>query len=88
MEEFDELAFLFGVQVRPHGDELGLVVFIEVDLLSVSCRLKLDSPSALTDSGTPCCSSLALRLNCRISSLQTIVSATFALSVAQAMERL
>ena len=39
-EEFDELAFLFVVQVGPHGDELGLVVFIEVDPLGVSCRLE------------------------------------------------
>ena len=39
-EELDELAFLFAFQVHPHSDELGLVIFVEVDLLSVSCRLE------------------------------------------------
>ena len=39
-EELDELAFLFVVQARPHGDELGLVAFVEVDLLCILCRLE------------------------------------------------
>ena len=39
-EELDELVFLFAIEVRPHDDELGLVVFVEVDFLCVPCRLK------------------------------------------------
>ena len=39
-------------------------------------------------SGTSGCSSLTLRFNYFISSLQTMVSATFVLSVAQVMDRL
>ena len=39
-EEFDELALLFVVQVRPHGDELGLVIFVEEDLLGVPRQLE------------------------------------------------
>ena len=40
-EELDERAFLFGVQARPHGDELGFVAVVEVDLLRISCRLEV-----------------------------------------------
>ena len=39
-EELDELAFLFAVKVRPHEDELGLVVLVEVDLICVPRRLE------------------------------------------------
>ena len=40
MEEVDELAFLFLVEVGPHGDELGAIVIIEEDFLGVTCRLE------------------------------------------------
>ena len=88
-EEFDELAFLFGVEVGPHGDELGAVVLIELDLLCVSrADWKLASPAGFANSGTAGCSMLTLHLNFHISSSHTMVSATFTLSVARAMESL
>ena len=46
-KELDERAFLFFAQARPHGDELGLVAFIEVGLLRISCRLEVQFASRL-----------------------------------------
>ena len=46
-EELDERAFLFFVQARPHSDEPGLVVFVKVGLLRISCRLEVQFASRL-----------------------------------------
>ena len=87
-EEVDELAFLFGTKVSPHGDELGVIVVVQENFLRVVCQLETGLSCRLNRLWH--CRLLFADLAFDLAQLLAAykVSAIFAFSEAQAMERL